>query len=101
MNYRYQKINEPLTGYVRTALVFDHHADAGGSNLPLFTKGMPALMCCIENDVHDTAIFGVSVPDEKWKVVQKKTCIVFFFKPFALGAIFKLSAKDLKEKPVE
>lgn len=92
MNYNYHKVHPDLTEYVRTVLVFDNNNES--SDLPLFTNGMSALIC--KKDDH-TTLFGQSVPDAEWK----DTSVAFFFKPFALATIFKLSAKELKEKPVE
>ncbi len=45
MNYHYQKVNPELAEYVRTILVFDNNTDSENSDLPLFTKGMSALVC--------------------------------------------------------
>ncbi len=89
MNYRYQNTNQQLTEYVRTILVIGK-----SSGLPLLTNGMSALICKADNRI---MLFGKSVPTEEWK----DTTIVFLFRPFALATIFKLSAKELKEKPIE
>lgn len=98
MKSYYQKVNPQLAGYIRAVLVFGDHADIGSPDLPLFTKGVPALLYKINNPV---TLFGQSVPDEEWVTENNETVIAFFFKPFALGTIFKLSARDLKEKPFE
>jgi len=91
MNYHYKRINPQLAEYIRAVLVFENY---DRSELPLFTNGMSALLCkaniCI-------TLFGQYVPIEEWK----ETTIAFFFKPFALGTIFKLSAHDLKTKPIK
>lgn len=92
MSYNYYKTNPQLSDYVRTVLVFDN--DSESSELPLFTNGMSALLYNANNRI---ALFGQSVPVEEWN----ETAIVFFFKPFSLATIFKLSAKDLKAKPIE
>jgi len=91
MNYHYQKTNPQLAGYIRTVLVFENNDNSG---LSLFTNGMPALLCNADNHI---TLLGQSVPVEEW---NDKT-IAFFFKPFVLGTIFKLSAQALKAKPVE
>lgn len=92
MSYNYHKINPQLSDYVRTVLVFDNDAESSG--LPLFTNGMPALLYKVDNRI---TLFGQSVPVEEWN----ETTIAFFFKPFSLATIFKLSAKDLKAKLIE
>lgn len=92
MSYHYHKTDTKLTDYIRTVLVFDN--DSESSELPLFTNGMSALLYKADNRI---TLFGQSVPVEEWN----ETTIAFFFKPFLLATIFKLSAKDLKEKPIE
>lgn len=92
MSYHYHKTDTKLTDYIRTVLVFDN--DNESSELPLFTNGMSALLYKADNRI---TLFGQSVPVEEWN----ETTIAFFFKPFLLATIFKLSAKDLKEKPIE
>lgn len=93
MNYHYLNTDPILADYIRAVLVVDNYAGNESSNLPLFTYGMSALFCKANNCV---TLFGQSVPVEEWN----KESIVFFFKPFALATIFKLSAQDLKE-PIE
>lgn len=92
MSYHYHKTDTKLTDYIRTVLVFDN--DSESSELPLFTNGMSALLYKANNRI---ALFGQSVPVEEWN----ETTIAFFFKPFSLATIFKLSAKDLKANPIE
>lgn len=101
MKYSYQKTSARLAQYVQTILVFDNNSHGESSDLPLFTKGMPALLCKTENNNNSITIFGQSVPDEKWTVEGKDTLIAFLFKPFSIGAIFKVPAKKLKEQPIE
>ncbi len=95
MNFHYQKVAPELAEYVRTILVFD--PDTGkSSDLPLFTNGMAALVCKDQ----ELTLFGESVPDKEWEDANNRPIIAFFFKPFALGTIFKVSAQDLKAKPI-
>jgi len=94
MNYRYHKTDSKLAHYIRTVLAIDNNADSESSELPLFTNGMSTLLCKTDNRI---TLYGQSVPREEWK----ETNIAFFFKPFTLATIFKLSAQELKEKPVE
>lgn len=98
MNYHYQKVDWQLAEYVFTVLVFDPNSGSEGSGLPLFTNGSSALLCREDNHI---TLFGEAVPEEQWKTGYNANTIVFFFKPFALATIFKLSAKALKTKPVE
>jgi len=96
MNYNYHNTNPKLSDYIRTVLVFDNCSES--SELPLFTNGMSALLCKVDNRI---ILFGQSVPIDELTTKKNETTIAFFFKPFALATIFKLSAQDLKEKPIE
>jgi|SRR5690606_6303457 len=98
MNYHYHKTDTELTDYIRTVLVFDNSSESESSDLPLFTNGMSALLCKADNRI---TLFGQSVPIDEWISENNETTIAFFFKPFALATIFKLSAQELKEKSVE
>jgi len=98
MKYSYHKPNDKISDYVRTILVFNNFSENKSSDLPLFTNGMPALLCKGDNNIR---LFGQSVPDKELIQKNNETIVAFFFKPFALGTIFKLSAQDLKEIPVE
>jgi AraC-like DNA-binding protein len=100
MNYSYQKPNPLLTDFVQTILVIADGLDFDVSNLPLFTNGVPALLCQIKSgDQLQLTLFGQGIPLEKLKNKQLTT-IAIFFKPFSLSPIFNISAKELKEKPV-
>ncbi len=96
MNFHYQKVAPELAEYVRTILVFDPAASES-SDLPLFTNGMAALVC---KGNQDLTLFGESVPDKEWEDGNTGPIVAFFFKPFALSTVFKVSAQDLKAKPI-
>ncbi len=93
-NYDYHNPDPKLVDYIRTVLVFNNSSESVSSDLPLFTNGMSALLYKADNRI---TLFGQSVPVEE----LDETTIAFFFKPFALATIFKVSAQDLKEKPVD
>src|SRR6478735_1146903 len=101
MKHWYDKTKPGLTDYIRSVLVLENIPDNGTSNLPLYTQGMPALLCKIQNNNHQVTLFGESAPVEEWSVKGNQAIIAFFFKPFAPGTIFKLSAKELKGNPQE
>lgn len=101
MNYRYLKVSKTLSAYVQSVLVIDPSIGADGSDLPLFTNGMPALLCHTQDGDHQVTFFGQSIPAEQWKKESDVKIIAYFFKPFAMGTIFKLSAQILKEKSLE
>src|SRR5690606_22302085 len=109
MNYRYQKINPQLENYIRSILVLENTPNSESMDLPLFTEGMPALLCKTGNDNNRIALYGQSVPHKEW-IIEKNTTlrqnsgqalIAFFFKPFTIGPAFKLSAQELKDKCLE
>jgi len=100
MKYRYQKVDPKITDYVRTVLVLEDGFNSKNSDLPLVTNGMPALLCRIKNRKAQITLFGQSVSNVDWKIENNTALIAFFFKPFALGTIFKLSAQVLKDRPI-
>lgn len=102
MNYRYQKPNEKLAEYVRTVLVLDSSFPPVVSKLPLYTSGLPALLCQINKGAKTRlAVFGRSLPPDFTVAPENSTTIIYFFKPFALGTVFKIPASELTEKPVD
>jgi AraC-like DNA-binding protein len=101
MNHRYEKVRPDLNEYIRTILILDDLPDSESSDLPLVTQSMTAMLCKIENNSSHITLFGKSVPNDRWKVKNNTTLIAFFFKPFALTTIFKLSVHELKEEPIE
>ena len=108
MQYRYQKPHRSLSKYVKTVLVAEGFAQTVNNKLPLFTNGMPALICStattptgIEN-ILQLAIFGKSTPPEIWDLKKNETVISYFFNPFSLACLFNLSAAELaKKSPID
>ena len=97
----YNHIDPLLKNYVRSVLVLDPADPITPDDLPIFTNGMPALLYTSQKDEHHLTIFGKSVPAERWTITNDTILIAFFFKPFAIGPAFKLSARELKNEPVE
>ncbi len=101
MKYQYHKPNSLLTDHVQTILVLEDLESPEISDLPLFTNGMSALLCEMEEgNANRITLFGKSIPAAYWTNKPNTKLIAFFFKPFALGTIFKLSAQELKEEPI-
>lgn len=94
-------MNPLLKNYIQRILVLDNTNPLTPDDLPIFTNGVPALLCTSQNNDYRLTIFGKAVSSERWIVSDDTTLIAFFFKPFAIGAIFKLSAGKLKNEPVE
>lgn len=106
MKYWYQRPHISIAGHVRTVIVLEGSSNPDDTQLPLFTNGMSALFCQINNDVQpnqktaNTILFGTSIPSENLDVAENNTVIIYFFKPFLLASIFKISAQELKEKAI-
>jgi AraC-like DNA-binding protein len=107
MQYRYQKPHQQLSEYVRTVLIAEGFAQPDDNKLPLFTNGMPALLCRTAKSSVGTehilqlALFGKSTPADGWEIKEEETIIAYFFKPFALATIFNLAATELMKTPIE
>jgi AraC-like DNA-binding protein len=107
MKYAYHKPNTLLKEYVRTVLILEGSPGSDASIPPLFTNGMPALLCRTEKDktgydnIVELALFGKSIPPDRWTINNRTTIIAYFFKPFALASIFNIAAKKLLEAPIE
>ncbi|HEX7902985.1 MAG TPA: helix-turn-helix domain-containing protein [Chitinophagaceae bacterium] len=107
MKYWYQKPHQLISAYVRTVLILEGLSQPGAVELPLFTNGMPALLCRTEKDqtenenILQLTLFGKSIPPNNWTINSNTTIIVYFFKPFALAGIFNIPAAKLIEAPVD
>lgn len=107
MKYWYQRPHPLLSKYVRTVLVLEGFSESEADALPLFSNGMPALFCKTEKDgagnenVRQVTLFGKTVPQECWAITPHATIIAYFFKPFALAALFGLPAATLAKNPVD
>jgi len=97
----YNKIDPALKDAVQTILILDSTDPPGPEDLPIFTNGMPALLCTYQNKENHLTLFGKTVPTERWAEWGNATLIAFFFKPFAIGPVFKLPAQQLKNEAVE
>jgi AraC-like DNA-binding protein len=107
MKYWYQKPHQLVSEYVRTVLILEGSAEPTEANVPLFTNGMPALLCRTEKDpagneqIMQLTMFGTSIPQDSWEITSNTTIIVYFFKPFSLASIFNLPAGRLAKTPID
>lgn len=107
MKYWYQKPPQLLSDYVRTVLIIEGFSQSDAAKLPLFTNGMPALLCRTEKgesgeeNIIQVTLFGKSVSSACWTINGNTTIIAYFFKPFALASVFNLPACRLIKTPVE
>ena len=107
MQYRYQQPLPQLSENVRTVLVAEGFAAAEENKLPLFTNGMPALLCRTQKtptgteNILQLSLFGQSAPADNWELTQQETVIAYFFKPFTLPCLFNLSAAAIAKNPAD
>jgi AraC-like DNA-binding protein len=101
MRQWYNKINPVLKDYVQSILVLDNSNPPAPDELPVFTNGMPALLCTAQNNDHSLTLYGKAIPAKKLKEKDNTSLVAIFFKPFAIGPVFKLSALELKNEPVK
>ena len=106
MRYRYQKPHPLLSEYVRTVLIAEGNAGGDDNKLPLFTNGIPALLCRTVKsptgieDIVQLALFGKSTPAGDWVLKKNETMIAYFFMPFALASVFNLPAAQIVNAPI-
>jgi len=107
MQYRYQKPHATLSKYVKTVLVAEGLAQPVNHKVPLFTNGMPALICATAKtptgieDIQQLTLFGKSTPPEIWELKKNETLIAYFFNPFSLTCLFNLSAAELVKNSID
>lgn len=99
MKYWYYKVSPELTAYLQSVLVSEKGAAKVCPELPMVTNGQSALLCRICATGCQLTLFRQSVPKKQWQPEKDTTLIAFFFKPFVLGTIFNLSAKDFNKTP--
>lgn len=107
MKYWYQKPSQSITEYVRTVLILEGCSTPAATQQPIFTNGMPALLCRTEKDdagnenIVQLTLFGKCTPPGCWSINNNTTVVIYFFKPFALSGLFNIPVAKLLEKPIE
>lgn len=107
MHHWYQQPLDSLSEYVRTVLILEGFSPPDPESKPLVTSGMPALVCRTRKDndgsvtINDFILFGKSTTSECWETDEATTIIGYFFKPFAMAALFNIPAKKLAEEPID
>jgi AraC-like DNA-binding protein len=95
-----------IAAYVERILVIEDHQITSPFSLPLFANGSPTL---VFNSVRGTiknaptthlTLFGQTILPETLTFTEDFTLIAYFFKPYALGALFHITAPELTDKPV-
>lgn len=82
-------------------------SEATPDSLPIFTNGMPTLLCRTERDpdgfetISQLTLFGNSAPEASWVAGRQTTIIAYFFHPFAMAGLFNIPARKLAESPID
>lgn len=95
-----------IAEYVQEILVIEHFRVTTPFVLPLFANGMPTLLFQtakgkIGNATNNLTLFGQTVFPDTLTISEHFTLIAYFFKPYALNALFGVSAQELTDSPVD
>jgi len=96
-----------LTAYVDRILVIEDHRITSPFSLPLFANGSPTLVFSSakgtlkKESTTNLTLFGQTILPETLTFTEDFTLIAYFFKPYALGALFNITALELTDKPVD
>lgn len=107
MEYWYQKPHKSIEKYVKHILVLDDFPVSGSFALPLYANGMPNLLFKTEKGLignksaGNLTLIGQTISPENWAVEESFTLIAYFFKPYALGALFGIAAGELTDQPID
>ena len=96
---------ERISPYVEAILVIKNEQVTNPFVLPLFANGMPTLLFStvagrIGNNSHHLMLFGQTVLPQQLLIQHNFKLVAYFLKPFALGALFNISASELTDQPV-
>ena len=107
MNHRYQKPHPILAEYIRTVVILESFSQPDADELPLFTNGIPALLCRTEKrqpaeaNTIQLTLFGKSTTCDSWHADEQTTIIAYFFYPFAMATLFDITANNLLQNPLD
>lgn len=95
-----------IAEYVQEILLLEHFQVTKPFVLPLFANGMPTLLFQtakgqIGNSTNNLTLFGQTVFPDTLTIHEDFTLIAYFFKPYALNALFGVSAPELTDNPVD
>lgn len=102
MNHYYHKPKKEVAGFIRTILVMDGTSETNSTELPIFTNGMPALLCKMETDNSELESVKLlclcgKIPESSWNITESTTLIIYFFKPFTAASIFNVPIKKMTD----
>ncbi|MCS3794754.1 helix-turn-helix domain-containing protein [Niastella sp. OAS944] len=97
---------EKISHYVDRVLVIEDVLVTNPFTLPLYANGAPTLLFqtakgIIKNNSNNLTLFGQTVFPETLTIRDNFTLIAYFFKPFALFALFGVSAQELTNNPID
>ncbi len=104
------KVTRPMPAgkvseYVEEILVIEKTHLTNPFILPLFANGKPTLLFHsakgqIKNSSRYLTLFGQTVFPETLSMNDDFILIAYFFKPFALTALYRIAANELTDKPI-
>ncbi len=107
MKHWYNKPDSHLTGLVRTILIMEGFSEATPDSLPIFTNGMPTLLCRTERNaegfetISQLTLLGNSTSADSWMMNDQTTIIAYFFHPFSMAGLFNIPTRKLSESRID
>lgn len=107
MKVKHLAPTEKIASYVERILVIENYGVISPFALPLFANGQPTLLfksakATIGNrSVADLILFGQTVVPEALRFTGDFILVAYFFKPYAVSAVFGIAAQELTDKPVD
>lgn len=94
-----------LSAYVRAILVIENEQIESPFVLPLFANGTPTLLFTtavgrMGGNEHYLTLFGQTVLPQQLLIADNFKLIAYFLQPYALGALFNVSALELTDNPI-
>jgi len=107
MKVRNLRPQERIAPYVERILVIENYEIARPFSLPLFANGLPGLVfkstkgTIKSNTTSHLTLFGQTVFPEALTFTEDFTLIAYFLKPCSLVSLFRLTAQELTDKPID
>jgi len=94
-----------ISTYVKTILVIENDHVVSPFELPLFANGTPTLLFTtavgtLGGNKHHLTLFGQTVLPQQLLINTDFKLIAYFLRPFALSALFDVSAFELTDRPI-
>ena len=98
---------EKITKYVDRILVIENKHVTSPFILPLYANGVPTILFKSvrgklgNENSHHLTLFGQTVLPESLTLTDEFTLIAYFFKPYTLLSLFRVSAQELTDRPID